>query len=476
MAITYHAGRRIQGLAPADETYSNTTRTTGQTSYSSNGTTMTHYIGERFTATKWRNVELKTLVVYGSRFTTSSSGDFQLKVFGSDHVTQIGSTITGTPSVSSMPLNSAGVSNTTVTFDLTGITSPNTEFFIGVGTTSTGGAPSYVFYNNAAAGTDGSNMWEEYNGYTNFPSKSMSFTLTYVGGDAKPTDVQVGSRWEETDTRKMYHYNPSANITTDGSDTIITFKGNGTFTPTSAFNVEYLVVAGGGGGGSAYGGGGGAGGYLTGTGHGVTAQAYTITVGAGGSGFLGDAVAGGVGGSSIFSTITSVGGGGGGSASYQAGASGGNASGGGGSVGNGSGGSGGSYGNNGGSGYSWSSPYLTGGGGGGGSGAVGSNGVSGAGGAGGAGTSSSITGSAVIRAGGGGGLAGANNSSNVAGAGGTGGGGAGGTMSTTPRVRGTVGTSNTGSGGGAGYQWNGGKGGSGIVILRFSTSGNTYTI
>ena len=49
-------------------------------------------------------------------------------------------------------------------------------------------------------------------------------------------------------------------------------------------------------------------------------------------------------------------------------------------------------------------------------------------------------------------------------------------MSTTPRVRGTVGTSNTGSGGGAGYQWNGGKGGSGIVILRFSTSGNTYTI
>jgi hypothetical protein len=206
LAITYHAGRRVQGLAPADETYSNTTRTTGQTSYSSNGTTMTHYIGERFTATKWRNVELKTLVVYGSRYTTSSSGDFQLKVFGSDHVTQIGSTITGTPSVSSMPLNSAGVSNTTVTFDLTGITSPNTEFFIGVGTTSTGGAPSYVFYNNAAAGTDGSNMWEEYNGYTNFPSKSMSFTLTYVGGDAKPTDVQVGSRFEETDTRKMYHY------------------------------------------------------------------------------------------------------------------------------------------------------------------------------------------------------------------------------------------------------------------------------
>ena len=31
-------------------------------------------------------------------------------------------------------------------------------------------------------------------------------------------------------------------ITTDGSYTVIKFTENGTFTPTSSFNVEYLVV------------------------------------------------------------------------------------------------------------------------------------------------------------------------------------------------------------------------------------------
>ena len=47
--------------------------------------------------------------------------------------------------------------------------------------------------------------------------------------------------------------------TTDGSDTILTFTENGTFTPAGSFNVEYLVVGGAGGGGFQIGGGGGAG-------------------------------------------------------------------------------------------------------------------------------------------------------------------------------------------------------------------------
>ena len=78
------------------------------------------------------------------------------------------------------------------------------------------------------------------------------------------------------------------------------------FTPTSAYNVEYLVIAGGGGGGGGLGGGGGAGGYRTATGFGVTAQAYTITVGAGGAGAVANASKGS---DSVFSTITSEGGG-----------------------------------------------------------------------------------------------------------------------------------------------------------------------
>ena len=93
-------------------------------------------------------------------------------------------------------------------------------------------------------------------------------------------------------------------VTTSGSDTIITWTATSgtTFTPTSSFDVEYLVIAGGGGG---HAGGGGAGGYRTATGFGVTAQAYTITVGAGGG-------TGANGSDSIFSSIVSTGGGAGG--------------------------------------------------------------------------------------------------------------------------------------------------------------------
>ena len=265
---------------------------------------------------------------------------------------------------------------------------------------------------------------------------------------------------------------------TDGSYTVLQFTGDATFTPSSSFNVEYLVVGGGGGGGSgSYSGGGGAGAYRTATGFGVTAQTYNITIGAGGSGRLGDSVTGGVGGSSVFSTITSVGGAGGASGHATSGASSSGASGGGGAVGGGSGGGSGSYGNNGGSGYSWGAPYLTGGGGGGGSGAAGSNGSSGSGGAGGTGTANDILISStnIYYAGGGGGVAGGNNSSNQAGAGGNGGGGQGGKI-TSPSEAGRSATPNTGGGGGGGSYWAGGDGGSGVVIIRFLTSGNSYTI
>jgi len=51
-------------------------------------------------------------------------------------------------------------------------------------------------------------------------------------------------------------------ITTDGDYKVHSFTSNGTFTPSAAGEVEYLVIAGGGGGGSY--GGGGAGGYRTG--------------------------------------------------------------------------------------------------------------------------------------------------------------------------------------------------------------------
>ena len=122
-------------------------------------------------------------------------------------------------------------------------------------------------------------------------------------------------------------------ITESGDCKIHTFTGPGTFTVNSvacgAANnvVSYMVVAGGGAGGIADGGGGGAGGFREykspvtpytasplngnpgGTAVTVTAQAYPITVGAGGTVGNGPA-SGGNGNNSIFSTITSTAGGG----------------------------------------------------------------------------------------------------------------------------------------------------------------------
>jgi len=257
-------------------------------------------------------------------------------------------------------------------------------------------------------------------------------------------------------------------ITTVGDYKVHSFTSNGTFTPTSVPSVnnyvEYLVIAGGGSGGQGVrgdgvnrsGGGGGAGGYRTGM-LSVTAQAYSITVGAGGAAVAPNSGSGAnpglAGSNSVFSTITSIGGGGGGSGHGGAPTSGG--SGGGGAHHDTSGGAATSgQGNAGGRGYENPGYHA---GGGGGAGAVGADGVDGGpNGAGGAGLASSITGSSVTRAGGGGG-----GGTNTDGAGGSGGGTAGDSH--------TAATANTGSGGGGAGNSSGntGAGGSGIVILRY---------
>jgi hypothetical protein len=109
-------------------------------------------------------------------------------------------------------------------------------------------------------------------------------------------------------------------ITVDGISYRVhqfTTVGTSTFTVTADGDVEYLVVAGGGGGGRYFSGGGGGGGLLTNVGGSplpVTAQAYSVVVGAGGtaltSGNSGGAI-GGNGGNSSFAGFTAIGGGGG---------------------------------------------------------------------------------------------------------------------------------------------------------------------
>ena len=286
--------------------------------------------------------------------------------------------------------------------------------------------------------------------------------------------------------------------TTCGDFKIHTFNSDATFTVSSVgtgsvgTEVSYVVVAGGGGGANWSGGGGGAGGYreakqssspytaspLATTGFTVSAQAYPITIGAGGSGQPAGtnwpSSQANNGNPSVFSTITSTGGGYGGSNDRPPNMSGGpGGSGGGGNrCSSGSGGTGNTppvsppQGNNGGDGAG-GGPYR--GGGGGGASAVGGDAPPSVGGTGGAGTTSHINGSPVGRAGGGAGgqtdSGGPAPASDGGGASGTGGG----------AYPGTSGTANTGGGGGAAGATSpsgssagtGGTGGSGVVIIRY---------
>jgi len=266
-------------------------------------------------------------------------------------------------------------------------------------------------------------------------------------------------------------------ITTDGTYWYHTFRSSGTFTPTRALTCDYLVVAGGGSGAKQVGGGGGAGGVrctVGATGGGgslesalsLTAQAYTVTVGAGAAAGGGTLAAGS---NSVFGSITAIGGGSG------------NEAGNGQTGGSGSGGSGGTtVTRTGGAGtanqgYAGGTQTRTSGdaqyaAGGGGAGAVGgsvSNPGSSTGGNGGNGIATSISGTSTSYGGGGGG--GVNDdTSRTPGTGGTGGGGTGGSSSTSNQ--GTAGTANTGGGGGGGGggNTNGAAGGSGIVIVRYA--------
>lgn len=243
---------------------------------------------------------------------------------------------------------------------------------------------------------------------------------------------------------------------------VVTFLGDGTFTPDQTMDVEYLIVAGGGGGGRGNnnlgGGGGGGGGVQTNIGTPLQVSApSSVVIGAGGDARGNGNVSDNGGDSSAFGITATGGGGGNGGASAVPAGSGGSGGGGGSATGNTAAGAGtGSQGNDGGAGRSATQDA---GGGGGGFSAAGSAAGNGAGGAGGAGLTTTDFGPAITVAGGGGG-----SSRTTGGAGGTGGGGAGGDDANRAGVSGTP---NSGGGGGAGYRAAAGDGGSGIVKVRY---------
>ena len=379
---------------------------------------------------------------------------------------------------------------------------------------------------NLPAGTAGSIVaFKDYSG--TFDSNALTIAPNgsqKINGDAT-TDLRVDTEGESItlvyadDTQGWLVVNDGNNdagsqaqyiTATGGTITTVctnfkvhTFTGPGTFTVCSVGNaagsntVDYLVVAGGGGGGYCMGGGGGAGGYRESPGTTtsytasplgaspavalpVSAQGYSITVGAGGAGGTTNNDRGDSGAVSTFSTITSAGGGGGGARPNSpdttlgiAGGSGGgnandsptgnvNPAGNTPSVSPAQGQPGG---------FGRGNTGINRSGGGGGATAAGGDGIGPAPaptmGGGGTGTTSSITGSPLAYAGGAGGGAYTTGGQTVGAASPCGTGGVGGPG---PATNGT--TNRGGGGGGAGHTAdgtpnNGGNGGSGIVIIRY---------
>jgi len=342
---------------------------------------------------------------------------------------------------------------------------------------------------------------------------NASALLVYIDGTQGWKVVSTASLADLTEQPSFICATGGTESTT-GNFKIHTFTGPGTFTVNSLGNtlgggskVSYMVAAGGGGGGvGCAGGGGGAGGFREGKtscgcytaspivapdGLTVTATAFPITVGGGGSGIspftalpggFPSPTVGGSGSTSTFSTISSAGGGGGGGTGSTDGVDGG--SGGGGAHSSGSAGNGNVPPVSPSQGFSGANPApATGpapsdsGGGGGGATAVAQPAPGGR--AGGAGATTSINGTPTAFAGGGGGTNRCGGSASDT-AGGTGGGGRGGfgpRPTPAPEAAGVNGTTNTGGGGGGGKAitadpssrpyGGSGTGGSGIVIIRY---------
>ena len=111
---------------------------------------------------------------------------------------------------------------------------------------------------------------------------------TVSGVVTKAMAVYNGTDW--TQLSNVPFSATGGTITTSGGYKYHAFTSSGTFTPNGDKAVDIVIVGGGGAGGRSYGdndngkGGGGAGGVAFKSGHDVSAQGYTITIGAGGTG------------------------------------------------------------------------------------------------------------------------------------------------------------------------------------------------
>jgi len=348
------------------------------------------------------------------------------------------------------------------------------------------GFTSKTFFCDSSAENNATNAYSSFNGGMQSSSAPIT-SLTFSAANGTLVENSTFAVYGVKNAAKTAGNSIKAtggNIVFDGTYVTHTFASSGAFTPITNLLVDYLVVAGGGGGsgGTGAGGsndGGGAGGGAGGLRYGRTtlsAQSYSLTIGAGGSAG-GDQGLGTNGSDTAFLALTSTGGGRGGATSNTG------AAGGSGGGGSGRGTAAGAataitqqtsfgevsttQGNAGGAGKSGG---QGGAGGGGGANGAGTTATTTSGGAGGAGLNWLSSGAFYAGGGGGGSnnYSGSGASTATGGSAGAGGGGAGGTNG-----NGTAGLISTGGGGGGGALntgaagMSGGAGGSGVVIIRY---------
>ena len=245
MAINFHAGRRIQGLADDRSltTQAVYTSVTGQSTYEKlNGTAISYSSekygvklvstandGKKIKIGKWKLAREGTL-----------SGLAYMKV--EDSSGTVKATSTGV-SVSSLILRTSGYAY--VTFTLTEAvtlyngdrvyveytTADSSGSFLAVGsfyngsTTIPTGFESTVYNKTDSGGNNPSGTWTN-DGLPTLLIPDAIFDDQPVTNENQITNVQVGSRYEETDTRKMYDYADPLTFEDDFSSDNWTDKGS----------------------------------------------------------------------------------------------------------------------------------------------------------------------------------------------------------------------------------------------------------
>ena len=171
--------------------------------------------------------------------------------------------------------------------------------------------------NNITIGRNGSNIQGTANDFI-IDTEGLSIVLIYV--DATKGWLSVSQAKASDINYPTFITATGGTVTTCGDFKYHAFTGPGTFCVSAIGNslggpnnICFMVVGGGGGGQQASGGGGGgAGGFRTSTCSPISAQAYPVTVGGGGTTGTTTGQAGCNGSNSVFNSITSAGGGGGG--------------------------------------------------------------------------------------------------------------------------------------------------------------------